>query len=382
MSENVALDLKQITVPFESLVLDPNNPRFITRVEDRIKDDDCVRHQTTGQTRKRLATSTDKYKLEDLVRSIKQNAWLPVDYIFVRRLTGSKNLFLVLEGNRRLTAIHQIMSEEEPQFAALRKSLSNLDVMEILSPGSDAELQKHITYLLGVRHHGSLIKWTPFAQAHNIFVQFLEEARQTKDAFKWHEPAAKKVADTLSIDIYEVRERLKIYRVMDQVGSLPEVVNSEGGMKDRYYSVCGEPLISPRKHLGEYLSQHPDTFLLNQEGLGRLNNLCKFSAVGRAGAAIDTPSEWRYLDKILHTTPLETRTENLRKVEVDGLPPSKVWHNHIAGETTLDWEKWLFKANSILKLLTLADDFLSPAAKSAGQQLALLLDELEARDKA
>lgn len=52
MSENVLLDLKQITVPFDSLVLDPNNPRFITRVEDRIKDDDCVRHQTTGQTRK------------------------------------------------------------------------------------------------------------------------------------------------------------------------------------------------------------------------------------------------------------------------------------------------------------------------------------------
>ena len=98
MTENVALDLRQITVPFESLVLDPNNPRFITRVEDRIRDDDCVRDQTTGRTRQRLSTSTDKYKLEDLVRSIKQNAWLPVDYIFVRRLAGHSNFFLVLEG--------------------------------------------------------------------------------------------------------------------------------------------------------------------------------------------------------------------------------------------------------------------------------------------
>ena len=381
MTENVALDLRQITVPFESLVLDPNNPRFITRVEDRIRDDDCVRDQTTGRTRQRLSTSTDKYKLEDLVRSIKQNAWLPVDYIFVRRLAGHSNFFLVLEGNRRLAAIHEIMNDEEPRFAALRESLSTLDVMEILSPGSDAELQKHITYLLGVRHHGSLIKWAPFAQAHNIFVQFLDEAGQTRDDFKWHEPAAKTVADTLSIDTNEVKERLKIYRVMAQVGSLPEVMNSEGGIKDRYYSVCGEPLISPRKHLGEYLSQHPDTFLLNQEGLGRLNNLCKFSAVGREGAAIHTPSEWRYLDKILGTSPLVTRAENLRKVEVDGLHPSDVWAEYIADQTPLDWEKWLFAANSILKLVTLDEDFHSPAAKSAGQQLALLLEELEARDK-
>ena len=379
MTENVALDLRQIKVPFESLVLDPNNPRFTTRVEDRINDAGCVQQGSIGLTRDRLSI-TDKYKLQELVRSIKQNGWLPADYIFVRKIIGYENLYLVLEGNRRLAAIHKILGEEEPQFAALRKSLKRLDVMEIISPGTDAELQKHITYLLGVRHHGSLVKWAPFAQAHNIFVQFLQEASQTRDDFKWYEPAAKTVADTLSIDIKEVRERLKIYRVMAQVGGLPEVSGSEGGMKDRYYSVCGEPLISPRKHLGDYLGQHPDTFLLNQDGLAKLMNLCKFSVVGREGAAMHTPSEWRYLDKILGTTPLVTRTENLRKVEVDGLHPSDVWGEYIADQTPLDWEKWLFAANSILKLVTLDEDFQSPAAKAAGQQLALLLDELEARD--
>ena len=381
MPENVFLQLRQITIPWESLVLDPNNPRFITRTEDRIKDADCVRHQIMGLTRQRLSPDSDRYKLEELVRSIKQNGWLPVDFVFVRKLSGHKKKYLVLEGNRRIAAIYKIMAENEPEFRPLRESLSTVDVMEVCSPGTRAELQKHITYLLGVRHHGSLVKWTPFAQAHNIFFQFLEKAQQTMDTFKWHEPAAVKVADTLSIDVKEVKERLRIYRVMKQVGNLPEVKDSEGGMKDHYYSVCGEPLISPRKYLGAYLGQDPDTFLVTVEGLRRLENLCKFSVTNRDGAAIHNPSEWRYLDLILGLTPPDIRAENLRKVEQDGLHPSDVWADHIAEQSQLDWQKWLFQVNGTLKLITMDEDFSSPEAKSSGQQLAALLGDLDARDK-
>ena len=286
-----------------------------------------------------------------------------------------------MEGNRRIAAIHKIMAENQPEFLPLRESLSTVDVMEVRSPGTPAELQKHITYLLGVRHHDSLVKWTPFAQAHNIFLQFLEKAQQTKDTFKWNEPAAEKVADTLSIDIKEVKDRLRIYRVMNQVGSLPEVMESEGGMKFSYFSVCGEPLISPRKHLGAYLGQDPDTFLVTVEGLRRLENLCKFSVTKRDGAAIHDNSEWQYLDKILGLTPPEIRAENLRKVELDGRRPSDVWADHLAELSQLDWQKWLFQANGILKLITMDEDFHSPEAKSSGQQLAALLGDLDARDK-
>ncbi len=381
MPENVFLQLVQITVPWESLVLDPNNPRFITRSEDRIKDADCVRHQITGHTRQRLSPGSNRYKLEELVRSIKQNRWLPVDFIFVRKLSGDQQNYLVLEGNRRIAAIHKIMSENEPEFLPLRESLSTLDVMEVCSPGTDAELRKHITYLLGVRHHGSLVKWSAFAQAHNIFIQFLEKAQQTTDSFKWHEPAAVNVANTLSIDVNEVKVRLRIYRVMMQIGNLPEVKDSEGGMKYRYYSVCGEPLISPRRHLGAYLGQDPDTFLVTVEGLRRLENLCKFSVANREDAAINRPSEWRYLDLILGLTPPDLRAENLRKVEQDGVKPSEVWADHIAEQSQLDWQKWLFQANGILKLITMDEDFQSPEAKTSGQQLAALLGDLDARDK-
>ncbi len=382
MPEPLAPKLKKIKVKYDCLVLDPNNPRFTTRREDRIGEEHYVEQDLAGITLSKLFPGKkDRYKIEELENSIKQNDWLPVDFIFVRKLKGDDKRYVVLEGNRRVVAIREIMKDPKSN-AALKADLQSLEVMEVLDSGSSEDLQRKISYLLGVRHHGSLKKWTPFAQAHNILDRYLEVSGQSAETFKWQTTVGQKIADTLSIQFKEVQDRLKVYRVMAQIGNSPDVKDSLGGMKDRYYSVCAEPLLSPRKRLGNYINQDPNTFLLNDEGASRMKNLCRFSELNRGGETtpINNPEEWRYLDRILADEDITKRDRNLREVEERHRHPSEVWAERAMELYTLTWEKWLFQVNSILKTVSLGDDFNTDNAKQTAKKLVSLIQELDRRD--
>jgi hypothetical protein len=377
MPEKLAPKLKKIEVKYDHLVLDPNNPRFITRHEDKIAEEDFLGHDTSGKTVSKM--SKERYKIAELANSIKQNHWQPVDSIFVRKLEGQKDRFVVLEGNRRVTAIREIMKDPKAD-STLKESLKSIEVMEVIEGGSSEELQRKITYLLGVRHHGSLKKWTAFAQAHNIMERYLEISGQSQETFDWDSAHARKVADTFSIPVEEVEKRLKVYRVMNQVGNSPDVKNSPGGMKDRYYSVCAEPVLSPRKKLREYIVQDPKTFRLTEESVTRMNNLCHFSVEDRKDAAIVNPQEWRYLEKILADEDQTKRLAMLAKVEQEKRIPSEAWAVRAKELAHYTWERWLLEVNSILKTVTLNELTNTKDAVPTVKQLLNLIADLDRRD--
>src|SRR5581483_5564920 len=103
MATTLAPNLQKISVDFKRLILDPNNPRFTTRKEDTIGEEHFVDLDISGQTEKKMAPNDgDRYKIAELVNSIKQNGWLPVDSIFVRKLDGEANRYVVLEGNKEV----------------------------------------------------------------------------------------------------------------------------------------------------------------------------------------------------------------------------------------------------------------------------------------
>jgi len=162
--------------------------------------------------------------------------------MFVKRHSDNDH-FIILEGNRRLSAIINIL-EDETADSSLKKELEHIGVMEVLDDGSPAELQRKISYLLGVRHHGSLVKWTPFAQAHNIYLRYTELSGQTSTSFQWDNNIGRQVADTLSIPLKSVEDRLRVYRTMEQLSNFKPIKNGEGSIKARYYSVCAALLFS------------------------------------------------------------------------------------------------------------------------------------------
>lgn len=332
----------------------------------------------TGQTEKKMAPDdSDRYKISELVNSIKQNGWLAVDYIFVRKLDNEANRYVVLEGNRRVSAIRRIMRDSQAPDQ-LKNSLRSIEVMEVLDNGSAEELQKKITYLLGVRHHGSLRRWSAFAQARNIFNLYLERSGQTPENFQWNDSSGRKVADTLSIPVKEVEERLKVYRVMSQIGKSEQMISAEGAMEDRYYSICGEPLF--RKGLKSYVKQDPGSFLLADDGVKKMLNLCHFDKPDRADAPIKDPTEWRALEKILGDEDAAKRTEMLRKVEEEKRQPSDVWADRTKELLRYTWDRWLVEANSVLQRVTLAELKNAEPARPVVQRLISLLTQLDTRD--
>lgn len=375
--QNLTPELRHIKVDPKYLILDPNNPRLITHDDDRHHDDDA-RDRVVVTTQK---MTDGRFKIDELVNSIKQNGWLPVDAIFVKKLENENKYFLVLEGNRRVTALTKLLNEDSGISEILRSSISNIDVMEIIDDIPIDELNNKITYLLGVRHHGALKKWSPFAQAKNIYKRYLEVTNTSSEDFVWNEEIGSTVADALSISGDHVKDRLKVFRVMEQLSEHPEIKDSSGGMKDRYYSVCAEVVLSSNNLLNEYISKDESTFKLNDESLVRINKLCHFDQPNRNSAPINNPHEWRKLSAILKDDDSNKRSLMLKRVEEDKVQPSVVWAERASELQTLQWDKWLFKANSIIQRITMADDLSSDAAVNVTTRLFNVINELEQRDQ-
>nr|BDD46378.1 hypothetical protein 7 [Halieaceae bacterium] len=372
MSNDLIPELKEIPVRAEHLFLDPNNPRFITKDDDRRDPSTAITH--AAETQRRME---DGYKVDELKKSIRENGWIPVDYIFVQRVPGeSAERYLVLEGNRRVTAIRGLL-EEEDLDDSLRKSIETISVMEVIDDLPEAELKRKISYLLGVRHHGALKKWSPFAQAQNIYRRYLEVMGEAE--FLWEESVASHVANALSLTLDEVRKRLQVYVAMQQLASHPQVIEGErndarAGMKDRYYSVISE-VANNAKRYASYIPIDQSTFTFEDAAADKMVSLCHFDKAGRVAAPINNPQQWRKLIQILNDEDREKSRFNIERVEVNKERPSDVWAERAAELKQLQWDKWLLKTDGVLRRVTL-DDLDGDGAKDAAKRLESLLDEL------
>jgi len=373
--------MRRITVSPNKLILDPNNPRLISRSDDRVKDEDVGDAGIIQRTAEKMKGGVkDAFRIKDLERSIERNGWQPVDSIFVRK-HGETDQFIVLEGNRRVTAISNLLNKDELD-PRIRSEIADIEVMEILDTGlGREELEEKISYLLGVRHHGSLKSWSPFAQAHNIYLQYKASSGQTDDSFNWSATHGDRIAGTLGVKPEIVKERLKVYRSMLQIGNTSVVKESEGsggGMKDRYYSVCQEVLVGRSKKLGEYIRQDPDTFTLDDEAVQRMNNLCNFNVNGRHDAPINNPAQWRYLDKILSDEDEEKRSRMISEVEDEKKRPDAVWAHRAEELRRLQWDRWFQKVALVLGGVTLGNIQSSEEESEVIGRLVSLLDCLDA----
>lgn len=367
--------LNRIRVSPDKLILDPNNPRLISRLEDRVKDENMLDMTVLENTRKRMeGGSDDVFQIKELERSIRTNGWQPIDSIFVHKCDDTR--YIVLEGNRRATAIRNLLSSEIPQ--SLKEELSDIEVMEVLGENlSSTQLEAKVSYLLGVRHHGSLRQWSPFAQSNNIYLEYLKLTALDDDSFVWNEESGRKMAETLGIKLELVKERLRVFRAMKQIGSTDKVAMSEGGMKDRYYSVC-QAALQDRSKLGEYIKQDADTFLLDESSVERMDNLCHFSTKGRDGAPINNPAQWKAFANILSDDDEEKRTKMLAEVEANKKRPDTIWAQRAEELRRPQWDRWLEKVEHVLRGLNIGNiDLDSIEARQMIEKLVRLLARLD-----
>src|SRR6516225_710476 len=108
--------LKEIQVPIEALLLDPNNPRFICNLTQPAKVADSDIESQQEATLKRFDRNPDPTdpdfdvtNIKDLYDSMLRIGFVAIDRIVVRSIKGRSDKFLVLEGNRRIAAVKSIL---------------------------------------------------------------------------------------------------------------------------------------------------------------------------------------------------------------------------------------------------------------------------------
>ena len=371
---NYRPELKGIKVPLQKLLLDPNNPRFLedhaTRVDDKDFADSGVQAETADRMRK------NAFRLDDLKKSIETNGWQPVDMIFVRRIDALPGQYVVLEGNRRLMALRDLKTNGK-LVGAIAESTDPLHVLEVVNATTIEESRAQITYLLGVRHHGSLKTWGPFAQAHNLYERYLYEGNMKDATFKWDEYIAGKIGDRLSIDVKTIEERLRTYVAMKQLHEVPKIKNI--GMQGKYYSLVREVLPPGQANspLRKYVVQDPSTFKLDDASMLRLDATCHFSTAERDKAPISSPDEWRPMAKILGDVDPTKRAEMLKDVEEGKEVPSNVWALRQAELRQPRWDRWLVEVADLLKRLQVSNiDSDDKPTQEIANRLAKILDAL------
>jgi hypothetical protein len=370
--------LTPIKVPIDKLLLDPNNPRFLEDHEDRVEDsqfaDPGVQIKTAERMRR--GSGSGSFRLDELKESILANGWQPVDRIFVRKIEGLPGSYVVLEGNRRLTALRDLKDLEPKIPDDLLKAFDPLSVLEVVSAASIEESRAQITYLLGVRHHGSLKTWGPFAQAHNIFERYLLLGKMTEVTFLWNEDIAEKIGQTLGVAVEKVRERLQVYRAMVQLNQVPSIGNIDPkGLKGKYYSLVKDGL-----SVKGYITQDPVTFKLDDASIARFDTTCHFSALNRNGAPISSPTEWRPLAKILKDEDPEKVKQMIEEVEVHKRTPSDVYAERQAELRQPRWDRWLIELAELLRRLKLGNvDSEDEKTVTLGRRVAEILDSLNSK---
>lgn len=288
------MQLKPAKIALEKLFLDPNNPRLAkslnlrTHVEDEgvaAAQTDLARLFVNDSEADPIVDDEDWQSGEgsvgigDLVRSMQEIGFVPVDQVVVRRLADASDNYLVIEGNRRVAAAKflsnaqpsRAYAERRPEYAENLATLKELDVLVLPTEGLSLEEVHHqIGVILGLRHFGQVLPWGTLARAVNIYHEYLRMA-PAQTEFKLDASRISRVATLLSENRGNVLGSLKTYIAYQQ---LKEAFSSQ--LSPSHYSLLQACVVNKKLAAHDYLIADKTTFRQTEESLERLNAICEF----------------------------------------------------------------------------------------------------------
>src|ERR1700687_1237965 len=214
--------LKELKVDLDSLLLDPNNPRFAKSLNlpKEVSDDEVEGRQAdlrrlfvTTQGPQSAPQDDDSEPdegaiyIDDLISSMREIGFIPIDRIVVRELESkspAKQSYVVIEGNRRVSAAKFLYehketdSEKKKKHNAIVKTLKSLDVLLLVTDDlSAADIHHQTGVILGLRHFGSVLAWGTLAKAVNIYNEY-RNIEPAQGSFKLDANRVSQVAIRLS----------------------------------------------------------------------------------------------------------------------------------------------------------------------------------------
>ena len=285
--------LTELDIALGQMLLDPNNPRFVQRTQsyDLVADQEAATDQKQEQVLRQFSSvandqvveeddEPDTTSIQDLRDSMLRIGYVAIDKIVVRRIKGTNN-YVVLEGNRRVAALKSLerdykagsapfhQAAKRADYERHKDSFEKLTVLELQTDGlSIPEVQKAVSVILGIRHHGSLLPWEPVARAFNIYCEYKKLAG---DDFKDISLSqTKAVAERLCILPGEVKQALRSYIAYLQ---LREAVGED--VRNEDFSLI-ETAVGNKHLRTSYLKVDENTYRLDGASLERLIRICQF----------------------------------------------------------------------------------------------------------
>lgn len=153
-------------INLEDLLLDPNNPRFselgeeINTIPELRFNDEKVQSNTFAKMKDPL------FGVNELRDTIKTLGFLPMDRIVVRKWKGTPEKYVVIEGNRRITALKWlILLNDTGKETFSPQQVKNFTQLECLLLNDEVAPEMAHLILPGLRHISGIKEWGPYQKA-------------------------------------------------------------------------------------------------------------------------------------------------------------------------------------------------------------------------
>ncbi len=168
-------NLRSVILELDHVFLDPNNPRF-SRDYDKIVPDSRIMDEKVQQ---KALDKMEKQGLDDLIENIIEVGFLPIDRIVVRKIASTDN-YVVVEGNRRISALKKIKMAYDTGELVLEESILSTIVkfhaLEYI--GSDSMISWVIQ---GLRHISGVRDWEAYQKGKFVYELNRKEGRSLSE---------------------------------------------------------------------------------------------------------------------------------------------------------------------------------------------------------
>ena len=290
-----SVQLTPLRVALQELYLDPNNPRFARSLKLEAPVPDAEIASVQQRVRKLFVHDMDSesssddddaeaddgaIRIGDLIRSMQEIGFVPIDRVVVRRIKGESPTYVVIEGNRRVSAakyLHDFKPAQADPTAKTKhedivKTLRELDVLLLVTDGlTPEELHNQIGVILGLRHFGSVLGWGTLAKAVNIYNEY-RITQPTQAEFRLEANRVSQVATRLSETRSNVKNALKTYIAYQQM----QIAFTHAQPKPAHYSLLQACVVNRKLATANFIEQDGNTFTLSAASLEQLNIACEF----------------------------------------------------------------------------------------------------------
>ena len=280
----------QIVVSPDQLLLDPNNPRIVEDVDG--DKNFSISELATESVQKYILSviNKDVYHIRELIDAMQEAGFVPGSNDMIVKAVPSTNKYLVLEGNRRTTALKHLLNQKNALPQNILRTFEKIKVKEfVFNPIGGLAEDLVVDFILGKIHIDGPLPWGALEKAHYIYHCYLREMRQRfgpMDRFEFDSDCAAEVGKIFNFEKGDVRRQIQVYRVYQQLKQ-----NAYDVKPDHFTLI--DLAVGNRQMRDEYFGFDDETFQFTKSGLERLNKLCI-----NEEKPINNPKEFRAFAKI------------------------------------------------------------------------------------